>query len=50
MGLVALGAAFLFQISVERNWPGEPLLLFLLVVITVTLCFEAGVGPHWRSS
>jgi two-component system, sensor histidine kinase PdtaS len=43
MGL-ALGAAFLFQIPLERDWPGEPFLLFLLVVITVTLCFGAGVG------
>jgi two-component system, sensor histidine kinase PdtaS len=40
----ALGAAFLSQIPVERDWPGEPFLLFLLVVIAVTLCFGAGVG------
>ena len=41
---VALGAAYLFQIPLERDWPGEPFLLFLLVVIGTTLCFGARLG------
>jgi two-component sensor histidine kinase len=40
----ALGAAFLFQIPLERDWPGEPFLLFLLIVIGTTLCFGARLG------
>jgi PAS domain S-box-containing protein len=39
-----LGAAYLLQIPVERDWPGEPFLLFLLVVIGTTLCFGARLG------
>src|SRR5262249_16668049 len=35
---VGLGAAYLVQIPLERDWPGEPFLLFLLVVIGTTLC------------
>jgi len=41
---LALGAAFFFQIPLERDWPGEPFLLFLLVVIAATLCFGTRVG------
>jgi two-component system, sensor histidine kinase PdtaS len=41
---IALGAAYLFQIPLERDWPGEPFLLFLLVVIGTTLCFGARLG------
>jgi hypothetical protein len=41
---VALGAPHVFQLPLERDWPGEPFLLFLLVVISATLCFGAGVG------
>jgi hypothetical protein len=41
---VGLGAAYLLQIPVERDWPGEPFLLFLLVVIGTTLCFGARLG------
>ena len=41
---VALGAAFVLQIPVERDWPGEPFLLFLLVVIATTLCFGTRLG------
>ena len=41
---LALGAAYLFQIPLERDWPGEPFLLFLLVVIGTTLCFGARLG------
>jgi two-component system, sensor histidine kinase PdtaS len=41
---VALGAAYVFQIPLERDWPGEPFLLFLLVVIGTTLCFGARLG------
>src|SRR5215475_11131377 len=36
---VGLGSAFLLQFPPERGWPGEPFLLFLLVVIGTTLCF-----------
>jgi two-component system, sensor histidine kinase PdtaS len=41
---MALGAAYVFQIPLERDWPGEPFLLFLLVVIGTTLAFGARVG------
>src|SRR6476469_5053018 len=41
---VLLGAAFLFQLPIERAVPGEPFLLLLLVVIGVTLLFGASVG------
>jgi PAS domain S-box-containing protein len=41
---VGLGAAYLLQIPAERDWPGEPFLLFLLVVIGTTLCFGARLG------
>jgi two-component sensor histidine kinase len=40
----ALGAAYLLQIPLERDWPGEPFLLFLLVVIGTTLCFGTRLG------
>jgi PAS domain S-box-containing protein len=41
---VALGVAYLLQIPLERDWPGEPFLLFVLVVIGTTLCFGTRVG------
>ena len=41
---VALSAAYVAQIPLERDWPGEPFLLFLLVVIGTTLCFGTRVG------
>lgn len=41
---VALGGAFLFQIPLERDWPGEPFLLFLFVVIATTLGFGMRLG------
>jgi two-component sensor histidine kinase len=41
---VALAAAYLVQIPLERNVPGEPFLLFLLVVIGATLAFGARIG------
>src|SRR5262245_23969094 len=41
---VGLGAAYLLQIPPEREWPGEPFLLFLLVVIGTTLCFGVRLG------
>jgi PAS domain S-box-containing protein len=41
---VGLGAAYLLQIPAERDWPGEPFLLFLLVVIGTTLCFGTRLG------
>src|SRR5262249_7147176 len=40
----ALGAAYLLQIPPGRDWPGEPFLLFLLVVIGTTLCFGTRLG------
>ena len=43
MGM-ALGAAFLCQIPVEQEWPGEPFLLFVLVVIVTTVCFGWRLG------
>jgi len=46
--LVATGAAgattCLFQLPIERHVPGEPFLLFLLVVIASTLAFGASTG------
>jgi len=39
-----VGAACLFQLPIERHVPGEPFLLFLLVVIASTLAFGASVG------
>jgi two-component system, sensor histidine kinase PdtaS len=41
---VALGVAYLCQIPLDRDWPGEPFLLFLLVVIGATLCFGTRLG------
>jgi PAS domain S-box-containing protein len=41
---VGLGVAYLLQIPQERDWPGEPFLLFLLVVIGTTLCFGTRLG------
>jgi len=41
---VWLGAAYLLQIPPEHDWPGEPFLLFLLVVIGTTLCFGTRLG------
>jgi PAS domain S-box-containing protein len=41
---VALGGAYLCQIPLERDWPGEPFLLFLLVVIGTTHCFGTRLG------
>jgi two-component system, sensor histidine kinase PdtaS len=41
---VTLCAAYLAQIPLERDWPGEPFLLFLLVVIGTTLCFGTRTG------
>src|SRR5262249_40324582 len=38
------GAAYLFQIPLEREVPGEPFLLFLLAVIGTTLAFGARLG------
>lgn len=40
----ALFATFLFQIPLEREVPGEPFLLFFLIVIGATLVFGRGVG------
>ena len=34
----------LFQLPIERHVPGEPFLLFLLVVIAATLAFGASIG------
>jgi PAS domain S-box-containing protein len=34
----------MLQIPLERDWPGEPFLLFLLVVIATTLCFGTRLG------
>jgi two-component system, sensor histidine kinase PdtaS len=41
---LALAVTYALQIPLERDWPGEPFLLFLLVVISVTLAFGARVG------
>src|SRR5262245_7225199 len=40
----AVAATCLFQLPIERQVPGEPFLLFLLVVIASTLAFGASVG------
>jgi K+-sensing histidine kinase KdpD len=42
--VAAVGAACLFQLPIERHVPGEPFLLFLLVVIASTLAFGTGAG------
>ena len=41
---VAVAAAYLIQIPLEREIPGEPFLLFLLVVIGATLAFGGTTG------
>jgi len=41
---VAVAAAYLIQIPLEREIPGEPFLLFLLVVIGATLAFGKTTG------
>src|SRR5262245_51672579 len=41
---VVLAAVCLFQLPLEPELPGEPFLLFLLVVIASTLAFGASVG------
>ena len=38
------GASYLVQIPTLWDWPGEPFLLFLLVVIGTTLCFGTRLG------
>jgi two-component sensor histidine kinase len=43
VGAVLL-ATFLFQIPLEREVPGEPFLLFFLVVIGATVAFGKGLG------
>jgi len=40
----ALATTFLFQLPLEREVPGDPFVLFLLVVIASTLAFGARVG------
>ena len=40
----ALAAAHAFQIPIEREVPGEPFLLFFIIVITSTLAFGEPVG------
>jgi PAS domain S-box-containing protein len=42
--VAALGTAYLLQIPLERDWPGEPFLLFLIVVVGTTLCFGTRFG------
>jgi len=42
--VAAVGAACLFQLPIERHVPGEPFLLFILVVIASTLAFGAIAG------
>src|SRR5262245_1766606 len=42
--VTVLAAAFAVQIPLTNEVPGEPFLLFLLVVIGATLAFGAGVG------
>ena len=49
MGL-AFGAAFVFQIPLERDWPGEPFLLFLFVVIGTTPRYTFGAFDLLTSS
>jgi two-component system, sensor histidine kinase PdtaS len=40
----AVATTYLFQLPIERHVPGEPFLLFLLVVIASTLAFGALAG------
>jgi two-component sensor histidine kinase len=40
----ALGLAFVFQIPLENEVPGEPFLLFFLVVMGATVAFGQGAG------
>jgi K+-sensing histidine kinase KdpD len=40
----AVVLAYLFQLPIGRQVPGEPFLLFLLVVIASTLAFGASAG------
>jgi two-component sensor histidine kinase len=40
----AIAGAFLLQLPLEREVPGEPFLLFFLVVVGTTLAFGARVG------
>jgi two-component system, sensor histidine kinase PdtaS len=42
--IAAVVAACLFQLPIERHVPGEPFLLFILVVIAATLAFGARLG------
>ena len=42
--LVVMGAGHLVQVPLEWDWPGEPFLLFLLIVIATTLCFGTRLG------
>jgi two-component sensor histidine kinase len=42
--IAAVVAACLFQLPIERHVPGEPFLLFILVVIASTLSFGASLG------
>jgi two-component sensor histidine kinase len=42
--VAVLAAACAVQLPIANNVPGEPFLLFLLVVIATTLAFGAGVG------
>jgi two-component sensor histidine kinase len=46
LGLMAmvLASVYLFQIPLEREVPGEPFLLFFLVVMAAALTFGEGVG------
>src|SRR6185436_4226290 len=44
MTAVAVVATYLLQISLERNMPGEPFLLFFLVVLSATFAFGAIAG------
>src|SRR5262245_30913598 len=39
-----LAAAYLFQLPIERVVPGEPFLLFLLIVIGTTIVFGPRIG------
>ena len=39
-----LAAACLFQLPLEREVPGEPFLLFFLVVVAATLAFGTRIG------
>ena len=41
---LALAITCVFQIPLEREVPGEPFLLFVLVVAGTTLAFGTGVG------